>query len=158
MTRQEIIAKLVAKYTTYSTAALSKENPHRTDKEQEAINIVLERRKAKLTSTPKAQPTPAKEAQPTPAKEAQPTSTAKPKKARTEIEAQKLLTEARLNRGFVVTVKPFGKNPDPVTGVIVGARLDPRTNFVQYRIKLSDGKVIGKGVDNPDIIIGDCAS
>ena len=76
------------------------------------------------------------------------------KKARTKEEAEQLYVKAIRNKGFVVTVKTF-RGHQRVTGTIIGARLDPRSNFVQYRIRLQDGTIIGKGVDNPDILIAE---
>ena len=76
------------------------------------------------------------------------------KKARTKEEAEQLYVKAIRNKGFVITVKTF-RGHQEVTGTIIGARLDPRSNFVQYRIRLQDGTIIGKGVDNPDILIAE---
>lgn len=76
------------------------------------------------------------------------------KKARAKEEAVQLYMKAIRNKGFVVTVKTF-RGHQEVTGTIIGARLDPRSNFVQYRIRLQDGTIIGKGVDNPDIVIAE---
>lgn len=72
------------------------------------------------------------------------------KKARTREEAEQLRQKALLYKGHRVTVKTFIGNQE-VTGTIIGVRLDPRSNFVQYRIKLEDGTIIGKGVDSPDV-------
>lgn len=72
------------------------------------------------------------------------------KKARTREEAEQLRQKALLYKGHRVTVKTFVGHQE-VTGTIIGVRLDPRSNFVQYRIKLEDGTIIGKGVDSPDV-------
>lgn len=72
------------------------------------------------------------------------------KKARTREEAEQLRQKALLYKGSRVTVKTFIGHQE-VTGTIIGVRLDPRSNFVQYRIKLEDGTIIGKGVDSPDV-------
>lgn len=72
------------------------------------------------------------------------------KKARTREEAEQLRQKALLYKGHRVTVKTFIGHQE-VTGTIIGVRLDPRSNFVQYRIKLKDGAIIGKGVDSPDV-------
>lgn len=72
------------------------------------------------------------------------------KKARTREEAEQLRQKALLYKGHRVTVKTFVGHQE-VTGTIIGVRLDPRSNFVQYRIKLEDGIIIGKGVDSPDV-------
>lgn len=72
------------------------------------------------------------------------------KKARTREEAEQLRQKALLYKGHRVTVKTFIGHQE-VTGTIIGVRLDPRSNFVQYRIKLEDGTIIGKAVDSPDV-------
>lgn len=72
------------------------------------------------------------------------------KKARTREEAEQLRQKALLYKGHRVMVKTFVGHQE-VTGTIIGVRLDPRSNFVQYRIKLEDGTIIGKGVDSPDV-------
>lgn len=72
------------------------------------------------------------------------------KKARTMEDAEQLRQRALLYKGHRVTVKTFIGHQE-VTGTIIGVRLDPRSNFVQYRIKLEDGTIIGKGVDSPDV-------
>lgn len=72
------------------------------------------------------------------------------KKARTREEAEQLRQKALLYKGHRVTVKTFIGHQE-VSGTIIGVRLDPRSNFVQYRIKLEDGTIIGKGVDSPDV-------
>ena len=49
------------------------------------------------------------------------------------------------------------KTKEQTDGIIIGARLDPRNNFIQYRIKTNDGHVWGKGVDSKDLEIGEMA-
>lgn len=78
------------------------------------------------------------------------------KKTRSLEEAKVQLEEAKKNVGHFITVKTF-RGGEEVTGTITGVRLDPRSNFVQYRIRLEDGKMIGKGVDNPDVVVGEVA-
>ena len=78
------------------------------------------------------------------------------KKARTKEEAEQLYRDALRMKGFYVAVRTFREHKT-VTGTIIGVRLDPRSNFVQYRIKLFDGRIIGKGVDHPGIIISERA-
>lgn len=78
------------------------------------------------------------------------------KKTRSLEEAKAQLEEAKKNVGHFITVKTF-RGGEEVTGTITGVRLDPRSNFVQYRIRLEDGKMIGKGVDNPDVVVGEVA-
>ena len=72
------------------------------------------------------------------------------KKTRPREEAEQLRQKALLYKGHRVTVKTFVGHQE-VTGTIIGVRLDPRSNFVQYRIKLENGTIIGKGVDSPDV-------
>lgn len=78
------------------------------------------------------------------------------KKTRSLEEAKAQLEEAKKNVGRLITVKTF-RGGEEVTGTITGVRLDPRSNFVQYRIRLEDGKMIGKGVDNSDVVVGEVA-
>lgn len=74
------------------------------------------------------------------------------KKARSKEETEQLYCDALRMKGFSVLAKTFREHKE-VTGTIIGVKLDPRNNFVQYRIKLLDGTIIGKGVDSPDIVI-----
>lgn len=43
------------------------------------------------------------------------------------------------------------KTKEQTDGIIIGVRLDPRNNFIQYRIKTNDGHVWGKGIDSKDL-------
>lgn len=74
------------------------------------------------------------------------------KKARTREEAEQLRQKALLYKGHRIKAKTFFGQQE-VAGTIIGVRLDPRSNFVQYRIKLEDGTIIGKGVDSPGVSI-----
>lgn len=49
------------------------------------------------------------------------------------------------------------KTKEQTDGIIIGVRLDPRNNFIQYRIKTDDGPVCGKGIDSKDLEIGEMA-
>lgn len=49
------------------------------------------------------------------------------------------------------------KTKEQTDGIIIGARLDPRNNFIQYRIKTNDGHVWGKGIDSKDLKLGEMA-
>ena len=49
------------------------------------------------------------------------------------------------------------KTKEQTDGIIIGARLDPRNNFIQYRIKTNDGHVWGKGIDSKDLELGEMA-
>lgn len=71
-------------------------------------------------------------------------------------EAQANLENAKTNIGrfckFICT-----KTKEQTDGIIIGARLDPRNNFIQYRIKTNDGHVWGKGIDSKDLELGEMA-
>lgn len=71
-------------------------------------------------------------------------------------EAQANLEKAKANIGrfckFICT-----KTKEQTDGIIIGVRLDPRNNFVQYRIKTNDGHVWGKGIDSKDLELGEMA-
>ena len=76
------------------------------------------------------------------------------KKEVSEEEAQANLEKAKANIGrfckFICT-----KTKEQTDGIIIGARLDPRNNFIQYRIKTNDGHVWGKGIDSKDLELGE---
>ena len=69
-------------------------------------------------------------------------------------EAQANLENAKANIGrfckFICT-----KTKEQTDGIIIGVRLDPRNNFIQYRIKTNDGHVWGKGIDSKDLELGE---
>ena len=71
-------------------------------------------------------------------------------------EAQANLEKAKANIGrfckFICT-----KTKEQTVGIIIGVRLDPRNNFIQYRIKTNDGHVWGKGIDSKDLELGKMA-
>lgn len=71
-------------------------------------------------------------------------------------EAQANLEKAKANIGrfckFICT-----KTKEQTVGIIIGVRLDPRNNFIQYRIKTNDGHVWGKGIDSKDLELGEMA-
>lgn len=71
-------------------------------------------------------------------------------------EAQANLEKAKANIGrfckFICT-----KTKEQTDGIIIGVRLDPRNNFIQYRIKTNDGHVWGKGIDSKDLGLGEMA-
>lgn len=68
-------------------------------------------------------------------------------------EAQANLEKAKAKIGrfckFICT-----KTKEQTDGIIIGVRLDPRNNFIQYRIKTNDGHVWGKGIDSKDLELG----
>lgn len=71
-------------------------------------------------------------------------------------ESQANLEKAKANIGrfckFICT-----KTKEQTDGIIIGVRLDPRNNFIQYRIKTNDGHVWGKGIDSKDLELGEMA-
>lgn len=71
-------------------------------------------------------------------------------------EAKANLENAKTNIGrfceFICT-----KTKEQTDGIIIGVRLDPRNNFIQYRIKTNDGHVWGKGIDSKDLELGEMA-
>jgi hypothetical protein len=71
-------------------------------------------------------------------------------------EAQTNLEKAKANIGrfckFICT-----KTKEQTDGIIVGVRLDPRNNFIQYRIKTNDGHVWGKGIYSKELELGEMA-
>ena len=71
-------------------------------------------------------------------------------------EAKANLENAKTNIGrfckFICT-----KTKEQTDGTIIGVRLDPRNNFIQYRIKTNDGHVWGKGIDSKDLELGEMA-
>lgn len=71
-------------------------------------------------------------------------------------EAKAKLENAKANIGrfckFICT-----KTKEQTDGIIIGARLDPRNNFIQYRIKANDGHVWGKGIDSKDLELAEMA-
>ena len=71
-------------------------------------------------------------------------------------EAQANLEKAKANIGrfckFICT-----KTKEQTDGIIIGVRLDPRNNFIQYRIKVNDGHVWGKGIGSEDLELGEMA-
>lgn len=53
--------------------------------------------------------------------------------------------------GDNLTIYSKSDYTETVTGKVVGVRLDRRTNFVQLRIRLADGKMVGKDPENPSL-------
>ena len=78
------------------------------------------------------------------------------KKEISDEEAKANLENAKANIGrfckFICT-----KTKEQTDGIIIGVRLDPRNNFIQYRIKTNDGHVWGKGIDSKDLELGEMA-
>lgn len=168
--------KFIEKYKSYSSKVLQKLAKVKTGDELDAINSILASRGA-------SQEHPAEEGAVYNAteteeykaengiKENDEVAEEKPKKARKaktpkeprplkkEIsaeEAQANLENAKANIGrfckFICT-----KTKEQTDGIIIGVRLDPRNNFIQYRIKTNDGHVWGKGIDSKDLELGEMA-
>lgn len=78
------------------------------------------------------------------------------KKEISDEEAKANLENAKANIGrfckFICT-----KTKEQTDGIIIGVRLDPRNNFIQYRIKTNDGHVWGKGIGSKDLELGEMA-
>lgn len=171
--------KFIEKYKSYSSKVLQKLAKVKTGDELDAIESVLASRGA-------SQEHPAEEGAVYNAteteeykaengiKENDEVAEEKPKKARktktqkepkesrllkkeiSDEEAKANLENAKANIGhfckFICT-----KTKEQTDGIIIGARLDPRNNFIQYRIKTNDGHVWGKGIDSKDLELGEMA-
>lgn len=159
------------KYKNYSTKVLQKLAKVKTGDELDVINSILASRGA-------SQEHPAEEGAVYNAteteeykaengiKENDEVAGEKPKKARKEPrplkkevsaeEAKANLENAKANIGrfckFICT-----KTKEQTDGIIIGVRLDPRNNFIQYRIKTNDGPVWGKGINSKDLELGEMA-
>ena len=171
--------KFIEKYKNYSSKVLQKLAKVKTGDELDAIESILASRGA-------SQEHPAEEGAVYNAteteeykaengiKENDEVAEEKPKKARktktqkepkeprllkkeiSDEEAKANLENAKVNIGrfckFICT-----KTKEQTDGIIIGARLDPRNNFIQYRIKTNDGHVWGKGIDSKDLELGEMA-
>lgn len=165
--------KFIEKYKSYSSKVLQKLAKVKTGDELDAIESILASRGA-------SQEHPAEEGAVYNAteteeykaengiKENDEVAEEKPKKARktkdprplkkeiSDEEAKANLENAKTNIGrfckFICT-----KTKEQTDGIIIGVRLDPRNNFIQYRIKTNDGHVWGKGIDSKDLELGEMA-
>lgn len=171
--------KLIEKYKSYSSKVLQKLAKVKTGDELDAIESILASRGA-------SQDHPAEEGAVYNAteteeykaengiKENDEVAEEKPKKSRktktqkepeeprllkkeiSDEEAKANLENAKANIGrfckFICT-----KTKEQTDGIIIGARLDPRNNFIQYRIKTNDGHVWGKGIDSKDLELDEMA-
>lgn len=169
--------KLIEKYKSYSSKVLQKLAKVKTGDELDAIESILASRGA-------SQEHPAEEGAIYNATETEEykaendikkndeVAEEKPKKARktqkepkeprllkkeiSDEEAKANLENAKANIGrfckFICT-----KTKERTDGIIIGARLDPRNNFIQYRIKANDGHVWGKGIGSKDLELGEMA-
>lgn len=164
--------KFIEKYKSYSSKVLQKLAKVKTGDELDAIQSILASRGA-------SQEHPAEEgavynATETEEYKAENGIKEKPKKSRKtktpkepkeprplkkEISAEEAkanLENAKANIGrfckFTCT-----KTKEQTDGIIIGVRLDPRNNFIQYRIKTNDGHVWGKGIDSKALELGEMA-
>ena len=71
-------------------------------------------------------------------------------------EAKANLENAKTNIGLFCNFI-CNNTKDQTDCIIIGVRLDPRNNFIQYRIKTNDGHVWGKGIDSKDLELGEMA-
>lgn len=171
--------KFIEKYKSYSSKVLQKLAKVKTGDELDAIESILASRGA-------SQEHPAEEGAVYNAteteeykaengiKENDEVAEEKPKKARktktqkepkeprllkkeiSDEEAKANFENAKTNIGrfckFICT-----KTKEQTDGIIIGVRLDPRNNFIQYRIKTNDGHVWGKGIASKDLELGEMA-
>lgn len=163
--------KFIEKYKSYSSKVLQKLAKVKTGDELDAIESILASRGASQEHTAEegavynATETEEYKAE-NGIKENDDVAEEKPKKARKEPrplkkevsaeEAKANLENAKTNIGrfckFICT-----KTKEQTDGIIIRVRLDPRNNFIQYRIKTNDGHVWGKGIDSKDLELGEMA-
>lgn len=171
--------KFIEKYKSYSTKVLQKLAKVKTGDELDVINSILASRGASQEHPAEAgaiyNATETEEYKAENGiKENDEVAEEKPKKARktktpkepkeprplkkevSSEEAKANLENAKTNIGrfckFICT-----KTKEQTDGIIIGVRLDPRNNFIQYRIKTNDGHVWGKGIDSKDLELGEMA-
>lgn len=171
--------KFIEKYKSYSTKVLQKLAKVKTGDELDAINSILASRGAsqehpaeagaiynateteeyKAENDIKENDEVAEENPEKARKTKAPKEPKEPRPLKKEIsdeDAKANLENAKANIGrfckFICT-----KTKEQTDGIIIGVRLDPRNNFIQYRIKTNDGHVWGKGVDSKDLELGEMA-
>lgn len=164
--------KFIEKYKSYSLKVLQKLAKVKTGDELDAIESILASRGASqehpaeegavynATETEEYKAENGIKEKPKKARKAKtPKEPGEPRPLKKEIsaeEAQANLEKAKANIGrfckFICT-----KTKEQTDGIIIGARLDPRNNFIQYRIKTNDGHVWGKGIDSKDLELGEMA-
>lgn len=169
--------KFIEKYKNYNTKVLQKLAKVKTGDELDAINSILASRGAsqehpaeagaiynateteeyKAENDIKENDEVAEENPEKARKTKAPKEPKEPRPLKKEIsdeDAKANLENAKANIGrfckFICT-----KTKEQTDGIIIGVRLDPRNNFIQYRIKTNDGHVWGKGVDSKDLEIGE---
>lgn len=171
--------KFIEKYKSYSTKVLQKLAKVKTGDELDVINSILASRGAsqehpaeegavynateteeyKAENGIKENDEVAKEKPKKARKAKTPKEPKEPRPLKKEISAEEAnanLENAKANIGrfckFICT-----KTKEQTVGIIIGVRLDPRNNFIQYRIKTNDGHVWGKGIDSKDLELGEMA-
>lgn len=168
--------KFIEKYKSYSSKVLQKLAKVKTGDELDAIESILASRGA-------SQEHPAEEGavynateteeykaengikendeeKPKKARKAKtPKEPKEPRPLKKEVSAEEAkanLENAKTNIGrfckFICT-----KTKEQTDGIIIRVRLDPRNNFIQYRIKTNDGHVWGKGIGSKDLELGEMA-
>jgi hypothetical protein len=171
--------KFIEKYKGYSTKVLQKLAKVKTGDELDVINSILASRGAsqehpaeegavynateteeyKAENGIKENDEVAEEKPKKTRKAKTPKEPKEPRPLKKEVSAEEAkanLENAKANIGrfckFVCT-----KTKEQTDGIIIGVRLDPRNNFIQYRIKTNDGHVWGKGIDSKDLELGEMA-
>lgn len=163
--------KFIEKYKSYSSKVLQKLAKVKTGDELDAIESILASRGASqehpaeggavynATETEEYKAENGIKENDEVAEEKPKKESGEPRPLKKEVsaeEAQANLEKAKANIGrfckFICT-----KTKEQSDGIIIGARLDPRNNFIQYRIKTNDGHVWGKGIDSKDLELGEMA-
>lgn len=171
--------KFIEKYKSYSSKVLQKLAKVKTGDELDAIESILASRGASqehpaeegavynateteeykaengIKENDEEKPKKARKAK-TPKEPKEPKEPRPLKKEISAEEAKANLENAKANIGrfckFTCT-----KTKEQTDGIIIGVRLDPRNDFIQYRIKTNDGHVWGKGIDSKDLELGEMA-
>lgn len=163
--------KFIEKYKSYSSKVLQKLAKVKTGDELDAIKSILASRGASqehpaeegavynATETEEYKAENGIKENDEVAEEKPEKESGEPRPLKKEVsaeEAQANLEKAKANIGrfckFICT-----KTKEQTDGIIIGVRLDPRNNFIQYRIKTNDGHVWGKGIDSKDLELGEMA-
>ena len=171
--------KFIEKYKSYSSKVLQKLAKVKTGDELDAIESILASRGAsqehpagegavynateteeyKAENDIKENDEVAEEKPKKARKTKTPKEPKEPRPLKKEISAEEAkanLENAKTNIGrfckFICT-----KTKEQTDGIIIGVRLAPRNNFIQYRIKTNDGHVWGKGIDSKDLELGEMA-
>jgi hypothetical protein len=176
--------KFIEKYKSYSSKVLQKLAKVKTGDELDAIESILASRGASqehpadegavynateteeykaengIKENDEEKPKKARKAKTPKARKAKtPKEPGEPRPLKKEVSAEEAkanLENAKTNIGrfckFICT-----KTKEQTDGIIIGVRLDPRNNFIQYRIKTNDGHVWGKSIDSKDLELGEMA-